>query len=116
MENVKDILKPCMVVEFRNGKMAMVYIIKNNKLIIKEDDLTNNFLSLDNYSSMLTYLYNNESQCTIDKIYGFRRDGGKANEVSTKNRDLLWTRPKRKQMTQNEIEAALGYEIEIIDE
>lgn len=105
-------LKTGLVVEYANGERALV--------------VKNRLLSVDGYNSLETS-YNEDLTClnpryTINRIYALN-----LNEVykledflSLNSLELLWERKGAtshvKKMTKAEIEAQLGYEIEIVEE
>lgn len=104
-------LKTGLVVEYANGKRALV--------------VKNRLLSVDGYNSLESY--NEDLTCanpryTINRIYTVD-----LNEVykledflSFENLELVWERKnfvsEPRKMTKAEIEAQLGYEIEIMEE
>lgn len=72
------------------------------------------WLNLKEYAEDLT-LYDNEFG--IQKVYMPRYYRSLVTSVEIKPEDfvLIWKRPTKKQMTLEEIEEALGYEVEIVE-
>lgn len=105
-------LKTGLVVEYANREKALVV---NNRL-----------LSLDGYN--LLESYNDDLTCcsnpnyNIDRIYTVNVNAlyGLEDFLNPDTSDLIWERegitPKPQKMTKAEIEARLGYEIEIVQE
>ena len=98
---LKEFLTDRRVVEFRNGERYLVvgnFLMGKNDYFIKgdfTDDLTNR--GLRKFDVVRIY----EDICKIETLYN-------------KDLDVIWER-KPKKMTKEEIEEALGYEIEIVE-
>ena len=105
-------LKPCMVVEYRDGELGIVAESRRG-LVFNGDG----WLMVDEYEDNLTAKGKAGSTFDIMRVYGFSKNEHRANEISTKGRELLFKReepkPKRK-MTVAEICKELGEEIEIV--
>lgn len=101
-ESLKEILTERRVVELRNGERYLVvgdFLMGESDYFIKDDftdDLANRGLR----------------KLDIIRIY---EDIHKIETLHDKDLDIIWER-KPKKMTKEEIEKALGYEIEIIKE
>ena len=100
-EVLKEFLTDRRVVEFRNGERYLVvenFLMGENDYFIKgdfADDLTNR--GLRKFDIVRIY----EDICRIETLYN-------------KDLDVVWERNPKK-MTKEEIEEALGYEIEIVE-
>ena len=105
-------LKTGMVVELRDGA-RMIVINRGGKI---------NFYELENVYSGIVYsgnLYSNTLRChgseddDITKV--FRYEEAEFMFNSSVIRHLLWERIEPKKMTFEDIEKALGYEIELVN-
>lgn len=96
------------VVVFSDGNIAMVMPSVYGICLSGP----NVWFPIDNLNESLTYFKNR-----IDKVYGRAYPVHAYNPFSLYGRDLLWKRPAGpKTMTQKEIEKALGYSINLINE
>ena len=108
----KDELKVGMLVQHRDGTMSMIMptsSIKNPVVFIAADGIWSQFISYDD-----NLLYEYGKYRDIVKIWGLSEYAHKVFSFTTDTRELLWEREEKKKMTIAEIEAALGYEVEII--
>ena len=99
--SLKEFLTDRRVVEFRNGER---YLVVGNFLMGKNDyfikgDFTDNLTNRGLRKFDIVRIY--EDICKIETLYN-------------KDLDIIWER-KPKKMTKEEIEEALGYEIEIVE-
>lgn len=104
-------LKTGLVVEYANGERALV--VKNRLLSV------DGYNSLESYNEDLTcsnprYTINRIYTVDLNEVYSFK------DFLSSDSLELLWERKepvsKLRKMTKAEIEAQLGYEIEIVEE
>lgn len=83
-------LKPCMVVELRNGDIYLVSEYAYGKGI---QDGNSSSLYFSDFKDDMTYDKQNRKHYDIMTVYGFRKDFMmSACKVSAENRELLWQR------------------------
>lgn len=106
----KKDLKPGYLVEYRGGDRRLIMQMDDKKLFLTG---ANGFTTLSTLHDDLCYFANqSESPVDIVKVWGLPKNVVMiSNLLYTKDRDLLW---ERKKMTLDEIEEALGYEIELV--
>lgn len=113
----KEMLKPGMVVEHANGKLAMVFENARNELsftdsygrCIKATVYDRNLICVDSERDALEW--------SISKLYGFCYNDYYLRNVSTVCRHLLWERPEAvevEEMTLEQVCEELGREIKIV--
>lgn len=109
----KSMLEPCMVVKMRNGTLNMVIMVNDRGIFL----ITRNkeYLYLKSYDDNLKYRWD-VTDYDIVEIYGLSYNPQKSMDISTECRYLLWKRDEVKKMTVAEIQEALGYKIEIVEE
>lgn len=83
-------IKPCMVVQIRDGRLCMVIERSDGLGLNLLEDLDYGICSLNNYNE-LNSKYDEEDRYDIINVYGFSpyANGG---TLSIKNRPLLWSR------------------------
>lgn len=103
-------IKSGYLVETRNGNRYIACRYDNfSKILVR----TNSFLNLEFYDKKLNY--NSCRDFDIVKIWGLANHPMCALKLdSAEYRNLLWERVESKKMTLSEIEAALGYPVEIV--
>lgn len=109
-------LKPFMVVELRDGRLAMVVEIEDCLNLNLLSDLNYGITWLASYSADLTQkeiLINGKSGYDIMKVYGFSRYYHDI--LSIESRELIWER-KEKSPTQIKLEELEAKQREIADE
>ena len=107
-----DYLKYGYVVEFDNSEIGMYMPSQNGDCF----DLsgTYNCLYINDFNNKENLKFNN--YINVIKIYGYLKYGSSSRELSTRNRPLIWERPKEiKKMTVSEICKELGYKVEIVE-
>ena len=103
-KHLKEVLTDRRVVELRNGERYLVvgdFLMGENDYFIK-DDFTNNLTHISLHKLDIMRIYKEISR--INALHYNYKDLG-----------IIWER-KPKKMTKEEIEEALGYEIEIVEE
>lgn len=104
-------LKPGMVVELAD---------KTKFLVVQKYDGELMFISNDDYDSVKYYDENLENtmteECSIERIYISEQQKRLEYYMADDNLKLLWERKSKKKMTLAEIEAELGYKVEVVDE
>lgn len=89
-----DDLKPCMMVELRNGKLVLVSESTLGLCLVWGNDVQ--FLDFLNFKNDMTYKckYHGKEFDKLDiiKVYGFSIFPHKSINISTENRELLWER------------------------
>ena len=99
MEDLRELIKPCMVVKFRDDVLTMVYDTQNG---INFNTETNGYTDLKSLNEQL--LYKDDSHYDIVEIYGlYPCTGSFCHKISTKDRPLIWKR-EEKSPTQIKIE------------
>ena len=90
-EFTKSDLEPCMVVEFRNGNL---YIVSKSKEGLCFIDNYENFIRFMSYDENLLHQSKHDisRQRDVMKVYGLTYLAYKSNDISTKNRKLLFER------------------------
>lgn len=106
----KSDLKVGYVVKFRNDEIGIIMQTNKGLIIIQKNESYNTF----NYIN--ENLTNDESEYDIMEVYGFTNYKYKALRISTEDRELLWKREDKKEMTISEIEKELGYPIKVVKE
>jgi len=102
-------IKPCMVVQIRDGRLCMVIERSDGLGLNLLEDLDYGICSLNNYNE-LNSKYDEEDRYDIINVYGFSpyANGG---TLSIKNRPLLWSRNQSEieqlEKQKSEIEAKL---------
>ena len=109
---IKNNLNTGYIVKLRNNQFMMVMETENNGVILIGENESWN--QLYNYHNNLMHSANRDFD--IMEVYGFTEVGCRALEISDTHRELLWKRKEKREMTVSEIEAILGYEVEIISE
>lgn len=119
-EEVKDFtladLKPFMMVELRDGRLAMVVETTKGLNLNLLSYLDYGIASIESYSADLTkkeILINGKSRYDIMKVYGFSRYH--CDIFLTESRELIWER-KEKSPTQIKLEELETKQCEIADE
>ena len=110
----KDELRVGYLVEFRNGERRIVMPCDDPDIPIV---LTSNYgewsylgVYTDNLTSTIAKKFD------IVKVFGLSWSTCRTLSFDTYTRDIIWKRKDKKKMTIAEIEAALGYEVEIVRE
>lgn len=116
----KSDFKPGYVVQFRNKQVRMVLPVGSKETLTLIDE-KGNWSYLSYWDDGL-----NKKKDPVDPrpmdivaVYGFVQgmvNYDKAGRLSFEGRPLLWKRTEAKKMTVAEINAALGYEVEIVAE
>ena len=106
----KSDLKVGYVVKFRNNEMGIIMQTNQGLIIIQKNETFNNFYFLNED------LTNENKDYDIMEVYGFTDRNHTALRISTKDRELLWKREDKKEMTISEIEKELGYPIKVVKE
>lgn len=111
----KDDLKVGYVVRCRNNELHMYMKLADGSSVI-----------IDEYGSALKMEHFDDdlrdktpesvTDYTITEVYGYSESFMHACRISTYRRPLLWKREKPTRMTLSEIEMALGFKIEIVEE
>lgn len=109
----KTMLEPCMVVKMRNGALNMVMTGNDRGIFLITRD--KEYLYLKSYDDNLKYRLG-VTDFDIVEIYGLSYNPQKSMDISTECRYLLWKRDEVKKMTVAEIQEALGYKIEIVED
>ena len=107
----KSELKPCMLVQFRNGDLRIV--AKANGDLIFVDPNTGKVGEESYYSDTLE----NMSSCERDivAVYGYKKLYVDALVCDTKHRDLIWEREEKvEEMTLEQVCKELGKTIKIV--
>lgn len=100
------------LVETRDGQFGLIMAKKDFEMFISF--LDRGFL-VDHYHDDLIVKSPWKHDLDIMKIYGLPSlVSGYSSLFSPQSRDLLWERKERKKMTLEQIEEALGYEIELV--
>ena len=88
MKDLRDIIKPCMVVKLRNGDVYMVHQVTNNLCFVRDDR---------RWCSFNVYDYELKCYCAYDvmEVYGFVVWEFRANDISTEDRPLIWKREEK---------------------
>ena len=98
----KSDLEPCMVVEFRNGNL---YIVSKSKEGLCFIDNYENFIRFMSYDENLLHESKRDisRQRDVMKVYGLTCSAYKSNDISTKNRELLFERQVESQPSTRDI-------------
>lgn len=104
----KSDLKAGYVIEFENGEFAIVMPSYKDMIYISKDDLWG---SLDR----VNFEYNPSSLNNIVRVYGYSLFEYRTLCINAEHRPLLWERKTPKELTVEEIEELLGYEIKIVN-
>ena len=98
----KSDLEPCMVVEFRNGNL---YIVSKSKEGLCFIDNYENFIRFMSYDENLLHQNKRDisRQRDVMKVYGLTYSAYKSNDISTKNRKLLFERQEESQPSARDI-------------
>ena len=98
----KSDLEPCMVVEFRNGNLYIVSKSKEGLCFIDNDE---NFIRFMLYDENLLHESKRDisRQRDVMKVYGLTSLAYKSNDISTKNRKLLFERQEESQPSARDI-------------
>lgn len=111
-------IKPCMVVKVRNGKLLIA--MQSDKSICLYSSL--NYLDfecrLEEYNNMFEFSSHvGDRSFDMVKIYGYSKFNARCFEISTDNRELLWSRKEQPvKLTKDQIREKFGVEdFEIVD-
>lgn len=98
-EFTKSDLEPCMVAELRNGEL---FIVSKSKKGLCFVDNSGNCLLFNSYDEELLRIDKDE-EWDIMKVYDFAEYNYKSNDISTKNRRLLFERQEESQPSARDI-------------
>lgn len=101
-------LKPCYMVEQRDGVLRMVIDTEKGLTIISKDEFHS---SLSDYNDDFTYINPNSNVCDIIKVYGLSKYCYSSLQFNTEVRDLLWERkeePKITELTLQDVADKMG--------
>ena len=98
----KSDLEPCMVVEVRNSDLYIVSKSKEGLCFIDNDE---NFIRFRSYDENLLHESKRDisRQRDVMKVYGLTYSAYKSNDISTKNRELLFERQEEAQPSARDI-------------
>lgn len=104
-EDLRELLKPCMMVKCRDGILRMVVQCEDG-LIIKRFN-GNDWILISDYNDDLTLVKRVNEHLDIIEIYGYEKFHGKSLQPSINSRELLWKREEKspQQIEIEEIEA-----------
>ena len=114
MEDLRELIKPCMVVRFRDGRIGKVEQIVNEKLALYDVEDSSSWMNFD-YNKDLTFLTIGWEQWDILEIYGYSHSGNKGYATTINSRPLIWKRTEISP-TQLKLEELEKKQREIADE
>jgi len=93
MEDLRELIKPCYVVKFRDGRIGKVEQIVDNKLALYDVEDSSSWMDFEsNYNKDLTFSESGWEQWDILEIYGYAYSGNKGYATTINSRPLIWKR------------------------